>query len=53
MKVNVRHQKRSPLKNIYLYILYLAVPKSLNTYGGVIFTLSFPDNINFPEKLLF
>ena len=42
-----------PLKNIYLYNLwYLAVLKTLNTHGGVILTLSFPDNIIFPEKLL-
>ena len=42
-----------PLKNNYLYNLrYLAVLRTLNTHGGVILTLSFPDNIIFPEKLL-
>ena len=42
-----------PLKNNYLYNLwYLAVLKTLNTHGGVILTLRFPDNIIFPEKLL-
>ena len=41
-----------PLKNNYLYLWYLAVLKTLNTHGGVILTLRFPDNIIFPEKLL-
>ena len=42
-----------PLKNIYLYNLwYLAVLKTLHTHGGVILTLSFPDNLIFLEKLL-
>ena len=42
-----------PLKNNYLYNLwYLAVLKTLNTHGGFMLTLTFPDNIIFPEKLL-
>ena len=42
------------IKNIYLYnIWHLPALKTLNTHGGVILTLSFPDNIIFPEKLLF
>ena len=43
-----------PLKNNYLYNLrYLAVLRTLNTHGGVILTLSFPDNINFSGKTAF
>ena len=30
----------------------LAILKTLNTHRGIILTMSFPDNIIFPEKLL-
>ena len=43
-----------PIKRIHLYNLwYLATLKTPSTRDGVILTLSFPDNINFLEKLSF
>ena len=53
IKANVSHQQKPSfsLKNIYLYSLwYPASLKTLNTHGGVILTLSFPDNIIFLEN---
>ena len=41
------------LNDIYLCNLYLATLKPLSTRGGVILALSFPDNINFLEELIF
>ena len=48
-KANVRHQQKSSLKNIYVYSRVQSIIsnalKTLNTRGGVILTLSFPDNM--------
>ena len=53
MKTNFWYQRKSNF-SINLYNLwYLSVLKTLNTHGGVILTLSFPDNVIFLEKLLF
>ena len=56
IKMNVRHQRKaifSIKKYLPIQSMNLAVLKTLNTHGGVILTLSFPDNIIFLEKLLF
>ena len=55
IKMNVRHQRKaifSIKKYLPIQSMNLAVLKTLNTHGGVILTLSFPDNIIFLEKLL-
>ena len=53
METNDRYQQKS-IFSINLYNLwYISVLKTLNTHGGVILTLSFPDNVTFLEKLFF
>ena len=39
--------------SIKKFNLYLAPLKTLNTRGGVILTMSFPDNISCLEEMLF
>ena len=56
MKTNVRHQQETIFfikKYLLIQSMISSSSETLNTHGGVILRLSFPNNIIFLKKLLF